>query len=169
MIACIHVSHRQNWTNPSGSSLLVIVPMDSAKRVKSSSDAASRRMRATRRRDTLPERLLRSELHRRGLRYRVDYPVLPRRRADVVFPVRQLAVFVDGCFWHGCPVHGTLAKANAAFWKAKISANRERDHNTDVRLAGAGWEVVRIWEHQSMSEAADFIEAIVRDRMAAHS
>jgi DNA mismatch endonuclease (patch repair protein) len=92
-------------------------------------------MQATRGRDTAPELALRRELHRRGLRYRVDMPVIPglRRRADVVFPRARVAVFVDGCFWHGCPQHATFAKSNAAFWAAKIAANKARDTDTGCR------------------------------------
>jgi DNA mismatch endonuclease, patch repair protein len=114
-------------------------------------------MQATRRTDTAPELALRRELHRRGLRYRVDYPVLPRRRADVAFPRQRVAVFVDGCFWHSCPDHGTQAKANAEWWRAKLEANVERDRDTDARLAAAGWTVVRAWEHEPVPEVADVV------------
>ncbi|MEA3078002.1 MAG: mismatch endonuclease, patch repair protein [Actinomycetota bacterium] len=123
-----------------------------------SSVAASTRMRANRRRDTQPELALRRLLHARGLRYRVDYPVLPRRRADIVFPRRRLAIYVDGCFWHGCPRHATQAKANAGFWQAKIAANRQRDATTCTDLHSSGWTVLRFWEHEDPSTAADEIE-----------
>src|SRR3954447_6857243 len=94
-----------------------------------SSPAVRRRMKATRRRDTAPELALRRELHRRGLRYYVDRSPVPgwRRRADVVFPTARVAVFVDGCFFHGCPLHRTEAKANRDFWREKIEANIARD------------------------------------------
>ena len=121
-------------------------------------------MKANRRRDTGPERLLRSELHRRGMRFRVDYPVLPRRRSDVAFPSRRVAVFVAGCFWHGCPIHGTMAKANAAFWAEKLRSNRSRDRDTDARLSAAGWQVIRAWEHQPFESVADLIEEVIRSR-----
>jgi len=121
-------------------------------------------MVANRRRDTGPEMALRRALHARGLRYRVDHP-LPfdrRRRADVVFPRARVAVFVDGCFWHGCPEHGTMPKANRAFWREKIARNRARDADTDRRLVELGWTVLRFWEHEDVERAADAVEAAVR-------
>lgn len=113
-------------------------------------------MRATARRDTLPERRLRTVLHRRGLRYFVDRPPLAgmRRRADVVFPRARVAVFVDGCFWHGCPTHGTQPRANAEWWRDKLEGNKRRDRDTDRRLLEAGWRVVRVWEHEPPEQAA---------------
>ncbi|HVM13722.1 MAG TPA: very short patch repair endonuclease [Egibacteraceae bacterium] len=124
-----------------------------------SSPEALRRMQRQRRADTRPELALRRELHRRGLRYRVDVPVLPglRRRADVVFPRQRIAVFVDGCFWHACPQHGTSPKANAAWWREKLGANVERDRDTDHRLREAGWTPIRIWEHEDPLHAADLV------------
>jgi DNA mismatch endonuclease (patch repair protein) len=121
-------------------------------------------MQATKQRDTKPELLLRRELHRRGLRYRVDAPVLPgsRRRADIVFRKAQVAVYVDGCFWHSCPEHGTAPKANSKWWSEKLAANLARDRATDVELDAAGWAVIRVWEHESPLEAADRIESVVR-------
>jgi DNA mismatch endonuclease (patch repair protein) len=118
------------------------------------------------RRDTAPELALRSELHRRGLRFRVDRaPVAEiRRRADLVFGPSKTAVFVDGCFWHSCPEHGTKPKANAEFWDRKLSRNRERDTETDRLLVERGWTVIRIWEHEDPSAAADRVEALVRPR-----
>ncbi len=120
-----------------------------------------RRMQATGRRDTAPEMALRRELHRRGLRYRVQLalPELPRRRMDVVFTRARLVVLIDGCFWHGCPTHGTAARANATYWSAKIAANQARDRDTDARLTAAGWAVLRIWEHEPPGSAADRVEA----------
>jgi DNA mismatch endonuclease (patch repair protein) len=131
-----------------------------------SSAAARRRMLATRRRDTAPELALRRALHRLGLRYRIDIAPLPglRRRADVLFPGVRVAVFVDGCFWHGCPQHGTIARANAAFWRDKIAANQRRDADTDARLRAAGWEVVRVWEHQDAETAARHVSQLVVTR-----
>lgn len=108
-----------------------------------------------RRRDTGPEMAIRRLLHARGLRYRVDVP-LPgmRRRADLVFSSARVAVFVDGCFWHGCPDHGTQPKRNAAWWAEKIASNAERDRDTDRRLVADGWIVVRVWEHEVPEAAA---------------
>ncbi|CAA9520005.1 MAG: Very-short-patch mismatch repair endonuclease (G-T specific) [uncultured Thermoleophilia bacterium] len=122
-------------------------------------------MSVARRRDTGPERALRSELHRLGLRFRLHRRLAGlRREADVVFGPARVAVFIDGCFWHGCPQHATWPKANADFWRTKIETNRRRDADTDERLAGAGWEVVRIWEHEDPAEAARLIAARVRAR-----
>jgi DNA mismatch endonuclease (patch repair protein) len=111
------------------------------------------------RRDTLPELAIRSELHRRGLRFRVDRAPLAglRSRADIVFGPARVAVYVDGCFWHSCPEHGTMPKANAEWWERKLKRNQERDAETDRRLREEGWEVVRIWEHEDPVEATDRI------------
>lgn len=123
-------------------------------------------MARTGRRDTKPEILLRRLLHARGLRFRVDRAVLKdrRRRADIVFGPARVVVFVDGCFWHGCPEHATWPAANADYWREKIETNRARDRDTDLRLAAEGWHVIRVWEHEDSAEAADIIEAAVRAR-----
>ncbi|QCQ93270.1 very short patch repair endonuclease [Rhodococcus sp. SGAir0479] len=120
----------------------------------------SARMRAQRRRDTAPEVALRRELHRRGARFFVDRAPLPglRRRADLVFPRKHVAVYVDGCFWHSCPQHATAPKNNAQWWADKLAANVVRDRDTDARLVAAGWTVVRIWEHENPAEAADRVQ-----------
>ncbi|WP_115163632.1 very short patch repair endonuclease [Kocuria rosea] len=125
---------------------------------------ASHRMSRQRRRDTKPEMLLRRELHRRGLRYRVDaqLPGLPRRRADVLFTRKKIAVFVDGCFWHACPRHTTIPKNNADWWKAKLEGNSARDRDTDLRLQEIGWTVLRFWEHEDMISAAESVEQHIR-------
>lgn len=129
-----------------------------------SSRDALRRMRSQRQRDTAAELSLRSVLHRNGLRFRVHYPLLKlRRTADIAFPRLRIAVFVDGCFWHGCPEHGTWPKANAEWWREKIDSNRSRDADTDRKLAEAGWCVVRVWEHEQPEVAARVIEAAVRN------
>jgi DNA mismatch endonuclease (patch repair protein) len=122
-------------------------------------------MQSTRRRDTASELALRSLLHRRGLRYRVDYPPIPgsRRRADLVFSRARVAVFVDGCFWHGCPDHASWPKANAGWWREKIVANQRRDEDTDRTLTEAGWHVIRVWEHESPTDAADRIQKAVEE------
>lgn len=123
-------------------------------------------MKRVRRRDTGPELRLRSELHRRGLRFRVDVPVpfLPRHRADVVFGPAKVVVFVDGCFWHGCPLHGSTPKANAAWWKAKVERVRRRDARTDEAYWEHGWRVVRVWEHEDVLAAADRVQRAVGAR-----
>lgn len=101
------------------------------------------------------------------MRYRLNLLVLPqsRRVADIVFPRARVAVFVDGCFWHGCPEHGTWPKANAAWWRNKIESNRARDGDTDKRLMAAGWESIRVWEHESPVHAAARISAAVQARL----
>lgn len=129
-----------------------------------SSPEVSRRMSVYPRKDTKPELDLRRELHRRGLRYRVDAPLpgLARRRADLLFTGVRLAVFVDGCFWHGCPEHCRLPKSNHDWWEAKIVGNRERDEDTNARMLALGWAVLRFWEHEDMRAAADIVESIAR-------
>lgn len=128
-------------------------------------DATRLRMERQARRDTGPERALRSELHRRGLRYRVQVSLVDRRRKhDIVFTRAKVVVEVRGCFWHGCPDHGTLPKANRDWWAEKIEANRRRDEDTDERLAAAGWTVIVVWEHDDPVAAADRVEATVRGR-----
>lgn len=123
-------------------------------------------MRAARIRDTQPEILLRRCLYSSGLRFRVDKPILSglRRRADIVFSRAKVAVFVDGCFWHCCPVHGTFPKANAAWWAKKLRTNRNRDRDTDRKLRKEGWHIERVWEHELPNEATARIVAVVRRR-----
>ena len=123
-------------------------------------------MRVFPRRDTTPELELRRELWRRGLRYRVDRPLdgKRRRRADVTFVGAKVVVFVDGCFWHGCPEHGTSPKANAAWWSEKLALNVARDADTDQYLTSLGWTVLRFWEHEDVRAAADQVERVVRAR-----
>jgi len=125
-------------------------------------------MQGNRGRDTKPEMALRRVLHARGLRYFVNRRPSKglRRSADLVFPRGRVAVFVDGCFWHGCPEHHTVARANAEYWEEKVRRNRERDADTDVKLRSEGWMVVRLWEHQDVIDAANQVEAAVRVRQS---
>lgn len=118
--------------------------------------------------NTKPELLLRRELHRRGMRYRIHVTVCssPRRVVDIVFSRARVAVFVDGCFWHGCPVHASWPKKNAAFWLEKINANRARDADTNNRLRRLGWRVIRVWGHEPPLKATRRIERAVRSRLA---
>ncbi len=115
---------------------------------------------------TAPEMAIRRELHRRGLRYRVNMPLpeLGRVRPDIVFTRVRVAVFVDGCFWHRCPEHGTSPKTNAEWWRRKLDTNVERDRQTDTALAEAGWTILRIWEHEKTTTAADQVERIVQNK-----
>lgn len=109
-------------------------------------------------RDTVAELAIRKRLHALGYRYLVDYPVLPRRRGDIVFPRHRIAVFVDGCFWHQCPEHATKPIANSEWWEQKLRTNVERDRDTDRRLAERGWKVVRVWEHVPPADACRIVE-----------
>jgi DNA (cytosine-5)-methyltransferase 1 len=125
-----------------------------------SSELIRIRMTNTKRRDTKPELALRSSLHGMGLRFSVDRQIRgSRRRSDVVFPTERVAVYVDGCFWHGCPQHGTVPKQNRQWWLDKLAANRQRDVDTDAALRAEGWTVLRFWEHDDPLSAA----AKVRD------
>jgi DNA mismatch endonuclease (patch repair protein) len=119
------------------------------------------------RKDTAPELALRRELHRRGLRYRlqVRVPGNNRRRIDIAFTRAKLAVYVDGCFWHGCPVHSHQPRANSEWWTWKIEGNRARDRSTTAELEAAGWAVLRIWEHEVVEVAADRVERALARRM----
>ncbi|WP_100365085.1 DNA mismatch endonuclease Vsr [Diaminobutyricimonas aerilata] len=122
-------------------------------------------MRSNRGRDTKPELAIRRLLHAAGYRYRVDTAPIPgmRRRADIVFTRRRIAVFIDGCFWHGCPQHYTAPKTNADFWARKVEANRARDSDTDRTLRAAGWTVLRVWEHESPAEMFAAVRSAMED------
>lgn len=142
---------------------------DSAVLVRSplpSSNAALARMQASKPRDTAPEKALRSELFKKGLRFHIDAKPIREfnRKSDIIFRTAKVAVFVDGCFWHGCPIHGTQAKANAEFWRNKIKQNQLRDLDTNKKLKKAGWKVIRVWEHENPEKAAEKILKIVAKR-----
>ncbi|MFI5762629.1 very short patch repair endonuclease [Streptomyces sp. NPDC051563] len=121
--------------------------------------------------DTGIEMALRRALHAAGLRYRVHRRPARgvRREADIVFGPTKVAVFVDGCFWHGCPDHATWPRRNAEFWRSKIEGNRARDRDTDARLAESGWLSLRVWEHESPDEAAVRIARAVEERRVARA
>jgi DNA mismatch endonuclease, patch repair protein len=116
--------------------------------------------------DTAPEAALRSTLHRRGFRFRKHARVLPalRCRPDVVFPTEKVAVFIDGCFWHGCPDHARQPKRNSDYWRAKIERNKARDLRNDAALTDAGWKVIRAWEHEPVDHIADLVVEFVANR-----
>lgn len=132
------------------------------------SPAATAVMKGNRKRDTSPERALRSVLHRRGSRYRCDYPIrldgYRSIRADIVFPRVRVAVFVDGCFWHRCPTHGSTPAANRDYWAPKLDRNVERDREADEALRAGGWVPVHVWEHEPPSEAAERVRQVVSAR-----
>jgi DNA mismatch endonuclease (patch repair protein) len=132
-------------------------------KIPPSSPEVSRRMAKVRQKGTDAEVALRRQLYRIGLRYRIDYEVLkkPRRVADIAFPGRRIAIFVDGCFWHGCPEHGSWPKRNAEFWRQKIETNRWRDADTNERLRSLGWTVLRFWSHESPTDAAGVVANLV--------
>lgn len=125
-------------------------------------------MRANRGRDTGPERAVRSALHRRGMRFRTHVRLLDTYRGsvDIVFATPRVAVFIDGCFWHGCPIHWYPPRAHRSFWVEKVLRNRDRDVVVSRQLEAAGWLVIRIWEHDSVDEATDRIERAVKNRRA---
>ncbi|MGE3358642.1 MAG: very short patch repair endonuclease [Acidimicrobiia bacterium] len=125
------------------------------------SEAATIIGKANRRSGTKPERLVRSELHRRGRRFRKDHLVRTPEvwvRVDVCFTRARVAVFVHGCFWHCCPEHGRIPKVNQAYWGPKLAANRARDERVERALRASGWVVLRIWEHEPIAAAADRVE-----------
>jgi DNA mismatch endonuclease, patch repair protein len=132
----------------------------------SSSAEMSRRMGAVRKRDNGPEMAVRRLLHAAGLRYRVAWPVPGQRRRtiDIAFTRVRLAVFIDGCFWHGCPLHATSPKANAAWWAEKISTNRARDVDVTAQLEEIGWTVRRFWEHEVPGDVVTRIIAALPER-----
>jgi DNA mismatch endonuclease, patch repair protein len=129
-----------------------------------SSAGARKSFVGNRSRDTAPELAVRRSVHRLGLRYRTSFRPIPslRRTADLVFTKARVVVFVDGCFWHGCPEHFKAPAAHAEYWEAKLARNQARDHDTDQALGSAGWQVIRVWEHDDPAAVALRIEAAVR-------
>ena len=137
-------------------------PRTSGRSLRTTADTSARMSRQARR-DTKPELELRRRLHRQGYRYRVNHPLpgLPRRRGDLTFTANRVVVFVDGCFWHGCPEHGTSPRNNREWWAEKLARNIARDHETDMILDAAGWTVVRIWEHEQPDEAVQRVVEVL--------
>ena len=133
-------------------------------RVIAGATSRTANMRANRSRDTRPELSVRRRLHALGYRYRVDArPVasIPRR-ADVVFTRRRVAVFIDGCYWHGCEEHAAIPRQNRDYWGPKIRGNMARDSDTTARLEEAGWTVLRFWEHEDPNDVVAMIASVVR-------
>lgn len=133
-----------------------------------SNDGVRRSMRSNRASGTRPELRLRSALHRRGLRFRVQFrvPGAPRSRIDIAFTRARVAVYLDGCFWHGCPAHPFQPKRNAEYWAQKFAANRRRDADTNELLRAQGWLVLRFWDHEPLLTVVEAIEhALVKRRV----
>lgn len=139
-------------------------------RPPASSESVRSRMSRQKRADTKPELLVRRVLHSRGVRYRVNASPEPgiRTKADIVWKGLRLAVFIDGCFWHGCPVHATRPKANEAWWAQKLDGNIERDRRVDTDLTTLGWTVLRFWEHEQPIDVADVICGKLTELRGAH-
>lgn len=139
--------------------------MAASARVEASTPKARRRMQRLRQENTSAEAALRRELHASGIRYRIYGPLLTktRRVADVAFSGLRVAVFVDCCFWHGCPRNATWPTQKAEFWRTKSEANMARDNDTDERLRAVGWKVIRVWAHEEPKSAAGSI-AYIRER-----
>ncbi|OAH13398.1 very short patch repair endonuclease [Streptomyces jeddahensis] len=137
--------------------------------MRPSSPTVSARMSRQTSRGTTPEMAVRKMLHAAGLRYRlhVRVPGMPRRTIDIAFPGAKIAIFLDGCFWHGCPEHATHPKANADWWREKLDRNMARDRETTDHLLVAGWTVLRFWEHESVEDVARRITATVMSRRSA--
>jgi len=132
-----------------------------------SSEAARRRMRATRQQGTTAELLVRAELTNLGFTFIVDKAPIAklRSRADIAFPEARVAVFIDGCFWHCCPIHATAPKSNGEWWRAKLAANCRRDAKVGPAFHEVGWIVLRFWEHESSTAVALVVAAVVNRRM----
>lgn len=134
------------------------------------SPAVTAAMKGNRRVDTQPELALRAALHALGLRFRKDHQLRTsagsRVKADVVFTRDRIAVFVDGCFWHGCPEHGNTPKANTGYWGPKLERNKQRDRRVTQELQADGWAVIRIWEHEDLSEG---VKRVVKVKASASS
>ncbi|MEV8014930.1 very short patch repair endonuclease [Streptomyces sp. NPDC086554] len=121
-------------------------------------------MSKQRSRDTKPEVAVRRLLHSAGLRYRLQRPVpgMVRNTIDIAFPGPHVAIFIDGCFWHGCPEHATFPKSNPEFWREKIDKNAMRDTRTTAHLESLGWTVLRFWEHEKPEQVAAQVTAALR-------
>ena len=129
-----------------------------------SSEQVSQQMKRMPRKDSVPEVRLRRELHSRGLRFRVNLRGLPGT-PDIAFTRAKIAVFVDGCFWHRCPEHGVLPKANRDWWREKFDRTVVRDRLKDEELRSLGWVVVHVWEHEDPALAAGLLRSLWIDRL----
>lgn len=138
---------------------------------KSTTHGVRQTMKANRRRDTKAELAVRRRLHQAGARYRVDFAPDSRdkrRKADIVFTRAKIAVYIDGCFWHGCPDHFIEPKSNLDYWRPKIEGNKRRDLETTASLVDLGWQVLRFWEHEDPDGIVRRILHILASRDASH-
>lgn len=134
-------------------------------KVRKTNQRRTQRFANTKAKDNPREKAVRAALHAAGFRFRIHLRATSSRRTiDVAFPKEKIAVFLDGCFWHGCPEHGTWPKNNAAFWREKIERNMARDVETTGELQKGGWLVLRLWEHTPVDDAAAHIIASVLSR-----
>jgi DNA mismatch endonuclease (patch repair protein) len=123
-------------------------------------------MRQVKSRDTKPEMVLRKKLHAKGVRYRVHYTL--DGKPDFVIVSKKVVVFVDGCFWHKCPVCFRAPKSNTEYWKSKIERNLERDSKITSALEAKGWKVIRIWEHEIRKNLNGTVERLLNELSAAN-
>ncbi len=110
-------------------------------------------------RNTKPEVSVRKLLWQKGFRYRIEYGL--RGKPDIVFPANNIAIFIDGCFWHHCPMHYKTPETNTKFWKNKILQNKKRDYKNNIQLRKAGWTVLRIWEHEVKKNPIKVVNKII--------
>jgi DNA mismatch endonuclease, patch repair protein len=136
-----------------------VPPKSNSKNPPASSISALKRMKSTRQHDTAPELDLQALFRDINIEFETNaFPIAGfRRKADILFRDDKIAVFIDGCFWHGCPIHGTWPKENANFWRNKILENQARDRDTNIKLMDGGWKVIRVWEHEDMSKVSQLI------------
>jgi DNA mismatch endonuclease (patch repair protein) len=134
-----------------------------------SSPAVRKSMVGNKSRDTKPELMVRRILHASGLRYKVHARPIKdwNRRADMVFPRAKIAIFINGCFWHGCPKHFSAPKTNSEYWASKIMRNVERDSETALRLKSEGWLVIAIWEHENLGKKSEQVVRRIQKRLIA--
>lgn len=127
------------------------------------SESVSQRMRNTRQRDTPMELEVRAELKNKGFQFEVDFSIkgVTRARPDIVFCADRVAIFLDGCFWHSCPTHGTTPRTNRQWWTEKLASNVERDRRHVRELNAAGWQVLRYWEHEDPATVANDVATIL--------
>ncbi len=146
--------------------IMKAMPSDVEPNRRQPEPALSHRMSTLARRDTAPELAIRRALHAAGLRYRVQLPVpgSRRRTMDVAFTRAQVALFVDGCFWHGCPEHGVQPRANSDWWRWKLARNQARDVDTTRLLQEQGWQVLRVWEHEQPSAVVEAVRRLLPPR-----